>query len=132
MTVVMQESSSGKSPHRALCLLLVAGAVLWFSLPGSEQRYIVCPLHWLTGWDCPLCGGQRMVHDLLCGQWRTAFFHNPLLFVALPFMGLWLFRLCFPAVCRRHPRLTGERLFSSRACFGYFLVALVWGIVRNL
>lgn len=121
-----------QNTHRIILVLLVAGAVCWLALPGSEHRYIVCPFHWLTGWDCPLCGGQRLVHELLHGRLCAAFSHNPLLFVSLPLVVLWLFRQCFPGLSRRHPRLTGERLFSSRACFCYLLLALGWGVVRNL
>ena len=31
-----------------------------------------CPTKLLTGLDCPFCGGLRLVHDLLNGQWLAA------------------------------------------------------------
>src|SRR5690348_11375722 len=45
-----------------------------------------CPFKALTGLDCPLCGGLRMVRSLLTGQWSDALHANALLLVAVPFV----------------------------------------------
>ncbi|MCM1109338.1 MAG: DUF2752 domain-containing protein [Clostridium sp.] len=113
-----------------LSLVVLALALLW--LPGGERLYVVCPLHRLTGWDCPFCGGQRMMHHLLCGRVARAFACNPLLFLFLPVGALWLLRQCCPGLCRRHPRLAADRLFTPRAGWIYVALFLIWGLVRNL
>lgn len=42
-----------------------------------------------TGFFCAGCGGQRMVFDLLRGDFSGAFRHNPFLFFALPLAGVY-------------------------------------------
>ena len=40
-----------------------------------------CPLHALTGLECPLCGGTRAVFALAAGHWGDALRYNPLLVI---------------------------------------------------
>ena len=85
-----------------LYLLLIlaalgAAAVLYFVDPATTSAYPACPLHSLTGLDCPTCGTLRAAHLLLHGQFRAAFFQNPLLFFALPALALLMLR---PALAR--------------------------------
>ena len=65
--------------------------------PATHAFYPACPLHSLTGLDCPTCGGLRAAHLLLHGHLRDAFRMNPLLFFALPILALFLLR---PALAR--------------------------------
>ena len=65
--------------------------------PATSSIYPACPLHSLTGLDCPTCGGLRAAHLFLHGQFRAAFALNPLLFFALPVMALLFLR---PALAR--------------------------------
>lgn len=75
-----------------------------------------CPFHMLTGLDCPMCGGQRMVVALWRGRVWEAFLLNPFLFVAIPAVALWWWH-------------AGR--FSPRAAFVLFVLTMVWGVVRN-
>ena len=50
---------------------------------------LTCPLHWLTGLDCPFCGVQRMALALLHGNVAEAFWFNPGFAVGVPLVGLW-------------------------------------------
>jgi hypothetical protein len=76
---------------------LGAIVLLYFFDPATTDFYPACPLHSLTGLDCPACGGLRAAHLLLHGQVRAAFRLNPFLFFALPVAGLFAFR---PALAR--------------------------------
>ena len=80
----------------ALCAV-GAAAVLFFFDPAVTAAFPACPLHALTGLDCPTCGGLRAAHLLLHGQFRAAFAMNPFLFFALPVVALFLTR---PALAR--------------------------------
>ena len=81
-----------------LALCGIAAAVLLYIFdPTTTSYYPPCPLHSLTGLDCPTCGGLRAAHQLLHGHVRTAFALNPILFFALPIAGLFLIR---PALAR--------------------------------
>ena len=87
--------SSG--PTRFAWLLLGLGgaaalAALFFLDPAAHDFYPRCPLHLLTGLDCPACGGLRAAHLLLHGNIRAAYALNSFLFYALPVAALFLIR----------------------------------------
>lgn len=71
---------------------LIAAAVLFLFDPATHAFYPPCPLHALTGLDCPTCGGLRAAHLLLHGHLRAAFALNPFLFFALPVAALFFLR----------------------------------------
>ena len=88
--------------NRIACAILAlsalgAAAVLFFFDPAAHAFYPACPLHSLTGLDCPACGGLRAAHRLLHGHFRAAFALNPFLFFALPVVALFGIR---PALAR--------------------------------
>ena len=56
-----------------------------------------CPFKWLTGWNCPFCGGLRMTHDLLHGDLVASINDNVFLLVGIPVLAGWL-------LMRRAPR----------------------------
>ncbi|MFN8225807.1 MAG: DUF2752 domain-containing protein [Mycobacterium sp.] len=88
--------------------------------PGSA--FPGCPFKLATGWNCPGCGGLRMVHDLLHGDLSAAVVDNVFLLVGLPSLAFWVLL----------------RMRQGRAVFGpvtvTVLVALtvVWTVMRNL
>jgi hypothetical protein len=56
----------------------------------ASSAYPHCPFKWLTGWNCPFCGGLRMTHDLLHGQLAASINDNIFLLVGLPLLAGWL------------------------------------------
>jgi len=91
-------------------------AILYFAAPPAHPAWTLCPFHWLTGLDCPLCGLTRGVCAFAKGHWREAVGFNAL----TPLGFAMLFALFW-----HHP-LTG-RLWSA----GIALFALygVWRVV---
>lgn len=70
----------------------VGVAVLALQLrdPHRHGSWGLCPFKALTGWDCPLCGGLRGVHDLGHGRVLDAAHSNLLLVASLPLVAaLW-------------------------------------------
>lgn len=108
-------------------LLAVIGLVLL-----ATGIMLQCPLYKLTGLQCPFCGGQRMLFAMLHGEFKAAFFYNPLLFCALPLVLMWLIRVLFPVFAARYPRLIPASLFTDRAYLLYLLILFMWAIVRNI
>lgn len=104
---------------------------LWAFIPGNLWM-LPCPLYQWTGWQCPFCGGQRMIQALMHGEMATAFNYNPLLMCALPLITLGIFRLLFPQMAERYPRATGKSLFTDKALFFYLIISFLWGIARNM
>ena len=81
-----------------------------------------CPFHLLTGWNCPLCGGLRMTHDLLHGDVAAAAVDNVFALAGLPLLAIWVFWRV-----RR-----GERAFSLPLVAVIAIAAIAWTVVRNL
>lgn len=108
----------------ATILVLTAALVVLFAFNPTEAGfYPVCVFKKMTGWSCPACGCLRATHQLLHGNFATAFHLNPLYIVIIPFVAL----LGMEQFLRKP-------LVKKPAFLGWTLLALfvVFGIVRNL
>lgn len=89
----------------------------------------LCPLHALTGLDCPFCGGLRAVHALTRLDLAGALSHNLLFTAAVPAIvlawAIWLLRSL------GRPVLPGWDL-PARTGTVLLGVALVFGVLRNV
>jgi hypothetical protein len=98
--------------------------------PSRSGSYGFCPLHAVTGLDCPFCGGLRGTYALLHGDVATALDHNlllPLYLGVLVAVGVKAFR--GPRPDRFGDLGTGRgRLWV----WGLVAVTLVFFVVRNL
>lgn len=89
---------------------------------GPGFLFPTCPFKLITGWNCPFCGGLRMTHDLLHGDFAAAAVDNIFLLVGLPLFAIWgLWRL------RR-----GNRMLPRSAFVALLVGAVAWTVVRNL
>lgn len=81
-----------------------------------------CPFKMLTGWNCPLCGGLRMTHDVLHGDLAAAVTDNVYALVGVPLLALWI------VVWWRRRRSVPP------AALGLVVVVtmIVWTVVRNV
>ena len=99
-------------------LLLPFGiAALFFLDPVETPFFPRCPLHALTGLQCPGCGTARALHAALHGRFAEALRFN----AALPAVAAIL------ALCVAFPRL------ARRPAFAWTALALVlaWGVART-
>lgn len=103
--------------------------LLLFSIP-MLLHMDACPLHALTGLDCPSCGMTRAVFSLLHGDFAAAFDYNLLwpltltLLLILPTLyltGRFLGRKIIPPF-----------LLSLRFWIIVFIFYIAFGIIRNL
>lgn len=104
----------------ALAAALVYIGLVDPHLPGS--LFPPCPFKLLTGWNCPACGGLRMMHDLLHGDIAAAVVDNVFLLIGLPLLALWVFTR------RRRDR----PVVTPAAMVTLCVVTIAWTIVRNL
>lgn len=103
---------------------LPIGATL---LRGPGTGVDLCPVHRVSGFWCPLCGGTRAVYSLLHGDVRTALGYNPfapvVLALGVVIVARWL-------LGRRaggaRPLLTGREMAAVLCLSGAFCV------LRNL
>ncbi len=112
-------------------MAIIAVACLFYYRfdPSSFAWMPQCPVHLLTGWQCPSCGAQRAFHSLLHGDLAAAFRFNPFLTVSTPYLAAALW-----GCSSRLPRgLTLRRLTHSRGVVGsYITLYLIWWVVRNI
>ena len=93
----------------------------------QRQHVPLCPLHALTGLDCPFCGGLRCVAAAARGHLGAALHANAVLLLAAPLIiGLWLDWLARARVgVPRRQRGRGQVI----AVVG---VLVVFSVLRNL
>jgi hypothetical protein len=114
-----------------LILLLIGGAltVYYFYNPGETSFFLPCPFKFLTGYDCPGCGSQRAIHQMLHGNVVAAFQLNPMLLLSIPLIiyGLGIKLWNYISEYKK----TAWLFYYKPFIYGYFgLVTLFW-ILRN-
>ena len=119
-----------------LLAFVVFIAIYFLGNPSSSAWWLKCPLHALTGWQCPFCGMQRQLHALLHFRIAEAWRLNPVLLLSYPYLLLLLLISVCPSLLttlRLSPRL--RRLLavgvSDQVLFVFFAALLLWGVVRN-
>ena len=113
----------------AIWLLIIAGAAyLFFFEPGKSGLFPGCPFRFLTGFTCPGCGTTRALHQILHGDFYTAFTLNPLLLLAIPFVLFALIRYTVIVMRGGVPR--GNSL-PAPYVYAIFFVILSFWIFRN-
>ncbi len=110
-------------------LIVTTGAfVVGYFNPVTAGFFPVCPLHALTGLNCPGCGLTRGFHALFHGDVLSALHFNALLPVYL-FVFVYLFvSLVLVAV---RGRGLSFNIFRPNLLYGFFIIALIFGVVRN-
>jgi hypothetical protein len=104
---------------------VLVGSLAWVGIGNPHSPHFgfpPCPFKALTGWNCPACGGLRMTHDLLHGDFAAAYIDNVFLLVGLPALAIWLL-----VRWRR-----GLSLMPKPAVVVLVIAAITWTVVRNL
>lgn len=99
--------------------------------PYYAQYFPKCPFKLLTGYQCPGCGSQRAIHDLLNLDIVHACKENMLVVVSIPYL---LAGFTFDHIRRPGARLLKLRktLFGRKAIFLILAIILFFWIGRNL
>lgn len=84
--------------------------------------YPPCPFRWLTGWNCPFCGGLRMTYDVVHGDLAAALHDNAFVLVGIPMLVVWL-------LVRR---ARGAASLSPTTLVTVVVATVVWTVLRNL
>ena len=116
------------TPAVLLLIVVGLGVVLFFFDPGQYRFYPVCYFHAATGLNCPGCGGQRALHELLHGHFVAAAHANALVLFCLPFVaaasGQWLWR-----AWRRQPVAS---IVRPAWMWTFLVLAVIFTVLRNL
>ena len=111
-------------------LIIGAGAfVVGYFNPTTAGFFPVCPLHAMTGLNCPGCGLTRGFHALLNGDILTALRFNALLPV-FGFVFAYLFLSMFLTAFRG--RGLSWNFVSPALLYGFLFVVAAFFVLRNL
>ena len=111
-----------------IAVTAILATVYYFVNPMEAEWMPKCPVHILTGLDCPGCGSQRAVYALLHGDIPTAVASNAILLFMIPFI-----LALGAAEFLRDKRPGFYRLMSRPAViYGLLAIVVVWAVVRNL
>lgn len=101
-------------------------AAVYFALdPAAHGWMPKCLFHTLTGYECPGCGSQRMLHALLHGDLAGAWRFNAFLLCSLPLLALYVY-------ADLHPGRLNRLLYHPVLVTSYVLLLAAWAIGRNL
>jgi hypothetical protein len=109
---------------------LHAGAAAFFAShdPYGSSVFPPCPFLFLTGWQCPGCGGTRATYSLFQGDIAQSWRMNPLIILGYP-IGL-LLAGSITAKWASHPRLA---TVLTRIALGVLAGVVVYNwVVRNV
>lgn len=114
-----------------LTILVMAALFVFYTLDPAEQPLFPrCPFLLATGYECPGCGSQRAIHSLLHLEFKSAFRHNGMVLLAIPYVLLAVYLQYFGG-SKRNPRL--EKIFFGRwSALAVLLGILIFWIGRNL
>ena len=104
---------------------VLAGALGYIGLVDPHKPdsiFPVCPFRLLTGWNCPACGGLRMMHDVLHGDLAAAITDNVFLLIGIPMLAGWV-------LLRRR---SGKPLLPVPAVASVLVAMVAWTVLRNL
>ena len=120
---VRSRAAARRVPVQAAALAAAALAVD-VAFDPVHRHVPLCPLHAVTGWWCPLCGGLRAADSLVHGQLGAALHYNVLLVTALPLVLMWW----LDWLRTGRPR----QLRSRSALMVLAVVAVAFTVLRNL
>lgn len=84
----------------------------------------------ITGFECPGCGSQRAIHQLLHLNIAKAFYHNPLIVLYLPYVVLGIYLEYFEGI-KTFPRVQ-DTLYGKRTVIVILCSIILFWVRRNI
>ncbi len=116
----------------AIAFVVIAAVILYLYSPLDSILFPRCIVKSLTGYECPGCGAQRAIHELLHLHVGAAFRFNPLLVISIPYLilGFALDNII------KHPsekiRRLRNILYGRHAIVVILCIILIFTVVRNI
>ena len=137
MALPQDISRTGPSPLtprrlRGLALIFACAAVIltiyFFLNPATSSFAPKCLIRSLTGYDCPGCGSQRLLHALAHADFPAAWNANPFIICILPLLLWWIWIDTDPSTYPRASRIVNSPAFIITM----LVIILIWTILRNI
>ena len=101
-----------------------------FYNPSQHSFFVPCPFKYATGLNCPGCGSQRAIHQLLHLNIGAAFKLNPLLVLSLPLLfaglGIKVWNYLF------NTKYRVKLFYSNLFIYSFFIITILFWIFRNI
>lgn len=112
-----------------IVVLLIVVAVFYFSINPATSKYMPrCVFLVVTGYKCPGCGSQRVIHSVLHGDFVAAFRYNAFFMVAIPLIILYLLNDYTKLI----PGKVGEVITHHYTIAAIAIVVVLWWVLRNV
>lgn len=98
--------------------------------PSKYGLFPKCPFYSLTGYNCPGCGSQRAIYNLLHGNFKQAASYNLLLVLSLPLLAVHFFCKLKSVIQQKDIRL--KLLYNPLTPKIIFVVVVIFWIARNI
>lgn len=99
--------------------------------PEDVALFPKCPFLLTTGYECPGCGSQRAIHDVLHLDFKGAFSQNALILFLIPYILLGVYLEFFNGKYR-FPKLLEKIFFGKWAAIIVVSGIIVYWVMRNL
>lgn len=111
-----------------IAIAAVLGVFVYYSFNPEEYPFPQCPFYLLTGFECPGCGSQRALYQLLHLNIVQAFRYNALFVISIPFLA---FLVLADMLKHRFPKMY---VASRNTIMSWCALAIIilWTIVRNI
>jgi cellulose synthase/poly-beta-1,6-N-acetylglucosamine synthase-like glycosyltransferase len=113
-----------------LALLILAGIYYIFD-PANGLAFPKCPFMMLTGLECPGCGSQRAIHQLLHLNPWAAMKENFLMVVSIPYV-VTGFAIDFFGTRSVKAQRIRSKYYGSKAAIAALAAIILFWIIRNL
>lgn len=121
---------SNKLKYSLLTILVAGLIVLYGTVNPATNPFPKCPFKQFTGYQCPGCGSQRAVHQLLHFEIAEAFQLNPLLILSIPYV---VIGLAFEHISLNDRWLSIRKtLFGPHAIKVIIAIVFAFWLLRNL
>jgi len=117
-----------------LSILLITGLLaIIYKLynPLLYNFFPTCPIKHITGLDCPTCGTQRAAHLFLNGEFKAAFYQNPLIFIFTPYILLWIYLKLIKNPSENELKLF-NKIYGNRAISIVVIIVVLFTLYRNI
>lgn len=113
----------------AVIAVVIAVIVLYFSVnPATNKFFPRCFMLTITGYRCPGCGSQRVIHSLLHGDIAAAISYNAFLVFAIPLIVLYILNDYTKLI----PAKVGKILTHPITLILLVVMVMLWWVLRNV
>lgn len=113
-----------------MCAIIVGLLLIiyFYVNPATSHLMPKCVFKVLTGYDCPSCGSQRVLHALLNGRFYDAIMFNPFIFLVAPY----LIAVIYASFSKSRIATSIKPITHHHITISiYLIIYLVWWVVRN-